>query len=120
MSTLLDLTAAEARRALDKGETSAVDLTTAYLDAAEATADLNAYTEITRDRALEMAAASDYRIGQGAAGRLEGIPSGSRTCFVLRVLPLPHALISCAVYPELRKHSDGKSLGRWCGDAGQT
>ena len=81
MSTLLDLTAAEARRALDKGETSAVDLTSAYLDAAEATADLNAYTEITRDRALEMAAASDARISQGAAGRLEGIPVGVKDLF---------------------------------------
>ena len=81
MSTLLDLTAAEARRALDKGETSAVDLTSAYLDVAEATADLNAYTEITRDRALEMAAASDDRIKQGAAGRLEGIPVGVKDLF---------------------------------------
>ena len=81
MSEFLNLTATEARRALDGGEVSAMELTAAYLDAAEATAGLNAFIEITRERALEMAAACDARIKQGKAGPLEGLPIGVKDLF---------------------------------------
>ena len=52
MSDLLDLNAVEARNALDEKAISAVELTTAYLGAAEATSNLNNYVELTADRAL--------------------------------------------------------------------
>ena len=56
MSDLLGLDAVAAREALDKKAISAVELVTAYLGAAEATAGLNNYVALTADHALAMAA----------------------------------------------------------------
>ena len=81
MSDLLGLNAFAAREALDKRAISAVELTTAYLGAAEATADLNNYVALTADHALAMAAESDKRIAAGAAGLLEGLPIGVKDLF---------------------------------------
>ncbi|MFZ9135896.1 MAG: Asp-tRNA(Asn)/Glu-tRNA(Gln) amidotransferase subunit GatA, partial [Candidatus Puniceispirillaceae bacterium] len=76
MSDLLDLNAVAAREALDKKAISAVELATAYLGAAEATAGLNNYVVLTADHALAMAANADKRIADGTAGLLEGLPIG--------------------------------------------
>ena len=81
MSDLLGLNAVAAREALDKKAISAVELTTAYLGAAEATAGLNNYVALTSDHALAMAAESDKRIAAGAAGLLEGLPIGVKDLF---------------------------------------
>jgi aspartyl-tRNA(Asn)/glutamyl-tRNA(Gln) amidotransferase subunit A len=81
MSDLLSLTAVEARLALDKKDISAVELTNAYLQAAEVTADLNNYVALTADHALAMAAQSDKRIAAGAVGLLEGLPIGVKDLF---------------------------------------
>ena len=81
MSDLLGLNAVAARDALDKKTISAVELTTAYLGAAEATAGLNNYVALTADHALAMAAQSDRRIAAGAAGLLEGLPIGVKDLF---------------------------------------
>ena len=81
MSDLLKMSAAEARTALDNKDFTAVELTQAYLDAAAATSSLNAYTEVTPDRALEMAKASDARLAQGEGGMLEGLPIGVKDLF---------------------------------------
>ena len=81
MSDLLGLNAVAAREALDKKAISAVELTTAYLGAAEATAGLNNYVALTADHALAMAADSDKRIAAGAAGLLEGLPIGVKDLF---------------------------------------
>ena len=81
MSDLLKLSAAEARTALDNKDFTAVELTEAYLGAAEATASLNAYTEVTPDRALDMAKASDDRLQKGEGGMLEGLPIGVKDLF---------------------------------------
>src|SRR6056300_144270 len=81
MSDLLGLNAVAARDALDKKAISAVELTTAYLGAAEATAVLNNYVALTADHALAMAAESDKRIAAGAAGLLEGLPVGVKDLF---------------------------------------
>ena len=81
MSDLLGLNAVAAREALDKKAISAVELTTAYLGAAEATADLNNYVALTADHALAMAAESDKRIAAGVAGVLEGLPIGVKDLF---------------------------------------
>ena len=81
MPDLLGLNAVAARDALDKKAISAVELTTAYLGAAEATAGLNNYVALTADHALAMAAESDKRIAAGAAGLLEGLPIGVKDLF---------------------------------------
>ena len=62
MSDLLSFSAVEARQALDKGDVSATELTSAYLDAVEATSALNA-------AALEWELALQNRLGPaGSAG----------------------------------------------------
>ena len=81
MSDLLDLNAVAAREALDKKAISAVELATAYLGAAEATAGLNNYVVLTADHALAMAANADKRIAGGTAGLLEGLPIGVKDLF---------------------------------------
>ena len=81
MSDLLSLSAVEARAALDKKDVSAVELTTAYLAAADETAALNNYVARTDEQALAMAAESDKRIAQGTSGPLEGLPIGVKDLF---------------------------------------
>jgi aspartyl-tRNA(Asn)/glutamyl-tRNA(Gln) amidotransferase subunit A len=84
MSDLLKMSAAEARAALKNKEFTAVELTEAYLAAAEETSALNAYTEVTPEHALTMAKASDERLAKGAGGRLEGLPIGIKDLFCTR------------------------------------
>jgi aspartyl-tRNA(Asn)/glutamyl-tRNA(Gln) amidotransferase subunit A len=81
MSDLLSLSAVEARVALDKKDISAVELTTAYLAAADETAALNNYVARTADQAIVMAAESDKRIADGKTGLLEGVPIGVKDLF---------------------------------------
>jgi aspartyl-tRNA(Asn)/glutamyl-tRNA(Gln) amidotransferase subunit A len=81
VSVLTDLTLAEARAGLDKGEFSAAELTRAHIAAVEAARPLNAVVAETFDQALAGAAASDRRIGAGEAGLLEGIPLGIKDLF---------------------------------------
>ena len=61
MSDLLDLSAVEARAALDAKSISATELTSAYIKAAEQTAELNNYVLLTPDLALDMATRADHR-----------------------------------------------------------
>ena len=81
MSDLLSLSAVEARAALDAGDVSAPELTGAYLAAIEETGGLNNYVAVTADKAIEMAEASQARIGAGEAGLIEGIPVGVKDLF---------------------------------------
>ncbi|MQX36869.1 Asp-tRNA(Asn)/Glu-tRNA(Gln) amidotransferase subunit GatA [Roseospira navarrensis] len=81
MTTLTDLTIAEARKGLDAKEFTAAELTEAHLAAMETHADLNAYITPTPERAREMAAASDARIAKGEAGAMEGIPIAMKDLF---------------------------------------
>ncbi|MEX6507908.1 Asp-tRNA(Asn)/Glu-tRNA(Gln) amidotransferase subunit GatA [Jiella sp. M17.18] len=82
MSDLTALTIAEAREKLATKETSAVELTDAYLGAIDAANEtLNAYVAVTHDRAREMAKASDARRAKGEVGALEGIPLGIKDLF---------------------------------------
>ncbi len=82
MSDLTRLTIAEARAALAKRETSAVELTEAYLTAINAANDeLNAYVSVTADKARKMAKASDQRRAAGKSGALEGIPLGIKDLY---------------------------------------
>jgi len=82
MTNLTSLTISQALKALAAGETTSVDLTSAYLEAiAVANPALNAYVAVTSDRALEMARASDTRRASGSVGALEGIPLGIKDLF---------------------------------------
>ena len=81
MNDLLKMTAVEARAALEAKSISAVELTDAYLQATDATVALNAYTEITHDKARGMAKASDARLAKGEGGALEGLPVGVKDLF---------------------------------------
>ena len=69
------LTIAEARRALDAKEYSALDLTNAYLDAIrEKDGEIHAYLEVWEDSARAEAKAADAIIAKGEAQALTGIP----------------------------------------------
>ena len=63
-----ELTAAEARRALDSREISAVELAEAYLERIDQfDAELGVYLHVMRDVALAQAAAADRRLSAGDA-----------------------------------------------------
>ena len=81
MSNLLDLTAVQARAALEKGDFTSVELTQAYLAAAEETKELNNYVAMSEEQALEMAAASDKNYAAGQPSTLEGLPIGVKDLF---------------------------------------
>ena len=69
------LTIAEARRALDAKEYSALDLTNAYLDAIkEKNTEIHAYLEVWEDSAREEAKRADEMIARGESKPLTGIP----------------------------------------------
>ncbi len=87
MSNLLDLTALQARQGLEKGDFTSVELTNAYLAAAQETKGLNNYVAMTEARALEMAAASDAKYAAGNAGALEGLPIGVKDLFATNGVP---------------------------------
>ena len=93
MPDLLDLNAVEARKALDDKSISAVELTKAYLCAAESTVGLNNYVSLTADHALAMAAQSDKRISMGAGGLLEGLPIGVKDLFCTKMSAAQHVRI---------------------------
>ena len=81
MTTLTDLTIAEARKGLEAGDFTAVELTDAHLAAMDRHADLNAYITPTPERAGTMAAASDARRAKGEAGAMDGIPIAMKDLF---------------------------------------
>ena len=72
---LSKLTITEARRALDAGEYTSLELTNAYLEAIRTRdADIHAYLEVWEDNAREEARAADLLIKAGKAQPLTGIP----------------------------------------------
>ncbi|MGI9464452.1 MAG: Asp-tRNA(Asn)/Glu-tRNA(Gln) amidotransferase subunit GatA [Aestuariivirgaceae bacterium] len=84
MSELTELTISAARAGLKEKSFSAVELTQAYVSALEGARVLNAYIKETPELALEMAKASDERLGAGTAGALEGIPLGIKDLFATK------------------------------------
>ena len=81
MSDLTNLTLADARDGLKKGEFSATELTKAHIEAMESARALNAYVAETPEKALDMAAESDRRLKNGEARALEGLPIGVKDLF---------------------------------------
>ncbi len=87
MTNANELTIAEARDALRKGELSATDLTMACLTAMDAGDGLNAYVHKTPEIALEQARAAEARIKGGDAPDLCGIPLGIKDLFCTKGVP---------------------------------
>ncbi|MEM8551706.1 MAG: Asp-tRNA(Asn)/Glu-tRNA(Gln) amidotransferase subunit GatA [Pseudomonadota bacterium] len=80
MSTLTQLTLAEARDQLKAREITSQELTEAHIAAIEAS-DLNAFITVTADTACQGAAQADDAIAEGRAGPLAGIPIGVKDLF---------------------------------------
>jgi aspartyl-tRNA(Asn)/glutamyl-tRNA(Gln) amidotransferase subunit A len=81
MTDLTDLSIAQARDLLAKGDLSSKELTQAQVTAMEGKRELKAFITETPEKALEMAAASDARRAKGEAGKLEGIPVAIKDLF---------------------------------------
>ncbi|NBX03078.1 MAG: Asp-tRNA(Asn)/Glu-tRNA(Gln) amidotransferase subunit GatA [Alphaproteobacteria bacterium] len=82
MSKLNTLTLADLRDGLKTKKFSAVEVATAHLDEIERTnPHYNAFITITRDKALEMAKASDAKLAAGNGGLIEGVPVGVKDLF---------------------------------------
>jgi aspartyl-tRNA(Asn)/glutamyl-tRNA(Gln) amidotransferase subunit A len=84
MTSLTNLTIAEARTKLKSREISAVELTDSYIAAIEKAKILNAYVAETPDQARAMAKASDAKLAKGEGGALEGIPLGIKDLFATK------------------------------------
>ncbi len=82
MSDLTSLTLTDAVEALKARRVSSEELTTAFLGAiSTANPALNAYVEVTADKALDMARTSDARLARDQGGTLEGAPLGIKDLF---------------------------------------
>ena len=82
MSDLTSLTLTQAVDGLKTKAFSSQEITSAFLGAIDAAnPTLNAYVEVTADKALAMAKASDAKIAAGQGGALEGAPLGIKDLF---------------------------------------
>ncbi|WP_333591193.1 Asp-tRNA(Asn)/Glu-tRNA(Gln) amidotransferase subunit GatA [Brevundimonas sp.] len=82
MSDLTSLTLTQAVAGLKTKAFSSEEITRSFLGAIDAAnPTLNAYVEVTADKALEMARASDARLAAGQGGALEGAPLGIKDLF---------------------------------------
>ena len=81
MTKLINLTMADARKALAAKDFTAVELVDAHIAQAEKARPLNAFVTETFDLAREQAKASDARIAKGDAGAMEGLPIGMKDLF---------------------------------------
>ena len=84
MAELNKLTISAAREGLNKREFTAVELTSACLDAAKAAAPLNAWTVLCEDAALERAKLADAALAKGDAPAMTGIPLGIKDLFATK------------------------------------
>ena len=81
MAEATDLSIAEARNALRKGDISPTELAEDYIRAVEAARPLNCFITETPERALATAKQAKERLAKGEAGALEGIPIGIKDLF---------------------------------------
>jgi aspartyl-tRNA(Asn)/glutamyl-tRNA(Gln) amidotransferase subunit A len=82
MTNLRSLTLAQMRDGLKAKTFSAVELATAHVSEIEKTnAHYNAFITITRDKAMEMAKASDVKLARNEGGLIEGVPVGVKDLF---------------------------------------
>ncbi len=87
MTDLNTLTIAEARDALRRGDTTAIELTEACLTAIDGAGALGAFVHHTPDLAREQAQAADARIKAGEAPAMCGIPLGIKDLFCTKGVP---------------------------------
>ncbi|MPY74479.1 MAG: Asp-tRNA(Asn)/Glu-tRNA(Gln) amidotransferase subunit GatA [Alphaproteobacteria bacterium] len=87
MAGLYDLTLAETRAALAKGDVSPTELASAYINAVEAARPLNAFITETPEIAMDMAKAAEARLARGEGGAMEGIPIGVKDLFCTKGVP---------------------------------
>jgi len=79
---LNDITIAEARNGLERGDYTSVELTKAHISAIEASRDLNVFITETPEVALGRAQASDARRADGnTIGSMDGIPIAVKDLF---------------------------------------
>ena len=82
---LNELTIVEARKGLDAGDFTSVELTQACLDRInERNGDINAFITVTAELALAEAAAADERIKAGDIQPLTGIPYGAKDAICIK------------------------------------
>ena len=81
MTVSTPLSATEIAKLLRARECSAVEVTAAHLATAESIAPLNAFTAITADRAMQMAAAADRRLADGEDSPLLGVPVAAKDLY---------------------------------------
>ncbi len=82
MTDLTKLTLTAAVEGLKNKSFNSVELTQAFLSNIEAAnPTLNAYVEVTADKAVAMAKASDAKLAAGQGGALEGAPLGIKDLF---------------------------------------
>ncbi len=87
MDELNKLSITDARDMLRAKEITAVELTTACLDAVTAGDALNAYSAKTPEIAMEQAKAADARLAKGDAPAMCGIPLGIKDLFCTKGVP---------------------------------
>ncbi|MFU1477489.1 Asp-tRNA(Asn)/Glu-tRNA(Gln) amidotransferase subunit GatA [Roseovarius sp. C7] len=87
MTELNELTIAEARDQLRKGDVTSAELTEACLGAIEGAGALNAFVHNTPELAREQARAADARIAKGDAPAMCGIPLGIKDLFCTKGVP---------------------------------
>src|SRR6056297_2482082 len=87
MTDLNKLTISEARDALRRGDTTAIELTEACLSAVQGAGALNAFVHHTADLAREQAKAADARLAGGDAPAMCGIPLGIKDLFCTKGVP---------------------------------
>jgi len=82
MTNLRQLTLAQMRDGLKAKKFSAVELAEAHVSEIEKTnGTYNAFITITRDKAIDMAKASDAKLAKGQGGAIEGVPVGVKDLF---------------------------------------
>ena len=84
MTDITKLKIAEARKLLDSGDLTSVELTEAHIAAVDAADPLNAYIVKTPEKAMEMAKAADATIKAGNAKGMTGIPVGIKDLFATK------------------------------------
>ena len=83
MSQITDLTLAQLKQALDDGDLSSVEITTAFLDRIDSlNPELNAFITMTHEDARKAAADADAARAKGKASAFAGLPSPIKICFV--------------------------------------
>jgi aspartyl-tRNA(Asn)/glutamyl-tRNA(Gln) amidotransferase subunit A len=101
LAHLTDLTIADARDRMAKGEFSARELTDAHLAEVETAGKLNAFVTVTADKARGMADGADARIKAGTQADMTGIPLAVKDLYCTKDVKTTAGskILSCFVPP---------------------